>query len=129
MVPGLVWRDCADESSASPSPSPESGGSQRANHVACHSLTRRNSRCAASTLAHSKTSPGNSWRQMSPRVPSSLIGESSALPFFQALNSLMKENPDQDSEEAGGSAGVTSSDDASRSADLASRLAFTRARW
>ena len=46
---------------------------------------------AASTLAHSKTSPGSSWRQTRPRVPSSLIKESSDFPFFQALNSLMKE--------------------------------------
>ena len=51
---------------------------------------------AASTDAHSKTSLGSSWRQARPRVPSSLTGESSDCPFFQALNSLMKEKADQD---------------------------------
>src|ERR1035437_1885653 len=54
---------------------------------------------AASTEAHSKTSLGSSWRQVKPRVPSSLTGESSISPFFQALNSLMKEKAAQDSEE------------------------------
>src|SRR5487761_2220018 len=58
---------------------------------------------AASTLAHSKTSPGSSWRQARPRLPSSLTGESTDSPFFHALNSLMKENPDQDSEGVDGS--------------------------
>jgi len=53
---------------------------------------------AASTLAHSKTSPGSSWRQERPRVPSSLTSESSDCPFFQALNSLMKEKAVQESE-------------------------------
>jgi len=53
---------------------------------------------AASTEAHSKMSLGRSWRQARPQLPSSLTGESSASPFFQALNSLMKEKPDQESE-------------------------------
>src|SRR5487761_2443891 len=53
---------------------------------------------AASTLAHSKTSPGSSWHQVRPRVPSSLTGESADSPFFHALNSLMNEKVDQDKE-------------------------------
>src|ERR1019366_7265975 len=56
---------------------------------------------AASTEAHSKMSLGSSWRQTRPRLPSSLTGESSDSPFFQALNSLMKEKPDQESEGVG----------------------------
>ena len=83
---------------------------------------------AASTLAHSKTSPGSSWRQARPRVPSTLTGESSDWPFFQALNSLMNEKPDQESEGVDGSPGSPLSERTSRSVDLASRLAFTRAR-
>jgi hypothetical protein len=58
---------------------------------------------AASTEAHSKTSWGSSWRQTRPQLPSSFNGESSASPFFQALNSLMNEKADQDSEGVDGS--------------------------
>jgi hypothetical protein len=84
---------------------------------------------AASSLAHSKMSLGSSWRHPRPRLPSSLTGESSDFPFFQALNSLMKEKADQESEVVDGSHGSPLSQRDSRSADRASRLAFTRARW
>src|SRR5664280_708540 len=83
---------------------------------------------AASTLAHSKTSPGNSCRHDKPRVPSSLTNESSDLPFFHALKSLMKLNLDHDSVGLKNSDSVTSSSWESRSSVLTSRLAFTRAR-
>jgi hypothetical protein len=56
----------------------------------------------ASELAHSKTSHGNSCRHVSPRDPSSLRGESSEVPFFQALNSFMKANFDHESEGVNG---------------------------
>ena len=84
---------------------------------------------AASTLAHSKTSLGSSWRQARPQLPSSLTGKSSDSPFFQALNSLMKEKADQESEGVDGSHGSPLSQRDSRSADRASRFAFTLARW
>src|SRR5664280_697892 len=84
---------------------------------------------AASTLAHSKTSPGNSCLHDRPRVPSWLNGESSDSPFFQALNSLMKENPDHESERTRTSDGTSPHEVASRLVDLASRFALTRAKW
>ena len=76
---------------------------------------------AASTLAHSKTSPGSSWRQTRPRVPSSFTGESSDSPFFQALNSLMKEKAVQESEGVEVARLATFSH-ASRSVDLAVQI-------
>jgi len=51
------------------------------------------------------------------------------LPVLQALNSLMKEKAVQESEGVEGWRGVPSSVRSSRSLDLASRLAFTLARW
>src|ERR1035437_633801 len=65
----------------------------------CRDVEKFSRARAASTEAHSKTSLGSSWRQVKPRLPSSLTGESSVSPFFQALNSLMKEKAAQDSEE------------------------------
>ena len=130
MVSSQASHDCVAGSSVSPSPWPASGETRPASHCASRLDAEKFSRArAASTLAHSKTSPGSSCRQVRPQLPSSLTGESSDSPFFQALNSLMKEKVDQDSEAVEGSHVSALSEGDSLSADRASRLAFTRARW
>jgi len=78
---------------------------------------------AASLLAHSKTDSGISPRQDRPRVASSFTGELSSCPFFQALNSLMKEILDQERP------GVSAAPQYAFSDDRTYRLSFTRPRW
>jgi hypothetical protein len=79
---------------------------------------------AAFTLAHSNTSAFTSALQARPTVPSSLTREESSVPFFHALNSLMKLNFDHDRD------GVRASPASPYvfSASHWSRFAFTRAR-